>query len=173
MIPGMSEVNLRPVRREHLPLLYVDYADDPVDSFGWTATNALESAFAANGLLGYDQGTLLIQDGEGAVAGKVSWRPVPHGPNIASHALNIGTRLLPAFRGRGLGTVGKQLLAVYLFETTTYERLQAETDVENVAAQRSLAKAGFTREGIARHAQFRKGVYHDLVVYSRLRGDVG
>jgi len=169
----MSEATLRPVRRDDLPLLYVDHAHDPVDSFGWAATNALERAFAADGLLGYDQGTLVIEDADGAVAGKISWRPVPHGPNIPSHSLSVGRRLLPAFRGRGLGTVAIRLLAAYLFDTTTFERLQAETDLENVAAQRSLVKAGFTREGVARHAQFRGGTYHDLVVYSRLRGDGG
>ncbi|MFG1606248.1 GNAT family N-acetyltransferase [Actinoplanes sp. NPDC049265] len=167
----MSGVTVRPVRREDLPLLYVDHDEDPVGTFGYTATNALERNFDADGLIGYDHGTLVIQDADGAVAGKVAWRPVPHGHNIASHALNIGTRLRPAFRGRGLGTVGKILVAAYLFETTTFERLQAETDVTNVAAQRSLEKAGFTREGIARHAQYRKGAYHDMVVYSRLRND--
>jgi hypothetical protein len=41
----------------------------------------------------------------------------------------------------------------------------------NVAAQRGLAKAGFQREGVARHAQFRKGTWHDMTVYSLLRGD--
>jgi RimJ/RimL family protein N-acetyltransferase len=167
----MSGVTLRPVRREDLPLLYADHDEDPIGTFGYTATNALERDFNAGGLIGYDQGTLVIQDPDGAVAGKVAWRPVPHGPTSASYSLNIGTRLLPAFRGRGLGTVGKILVATYLFETTTFERLQAETDVTNIAAQRSLAKAGFTREGIARHAQFRKGAYHDMVVYSRLRDD--
>jgi RimJ/RimL family protein N-acetyltransferase len=167
----MSGVRLRPVRREDLPLLSVDPVEDPVDTFGWTAANALERAFAADGLIGYDQGTLVIEDADGAVAGRISWRPVPHGPNLPSHALNIGTRLRPGFRGRGLGTAAKVLLATYLFETTTFERLQSETDVTNVAAQRSLEKAGFTREGVARHAQFRRGAYHDLVVYSRLRND--
>jgi len=40
-----------------------------------------------------------------------------------------------------------------------------------VAEQRALEKAGFLREGIARHAQFRAGQWRDLVVYSRLRSD--
>ncbi|MDP9309486.1 MAG: GNAT family N-acetyltransferase, partial [Chloroflexota bacterium] len=34
-----------------------------------------------------------------------------------------------------------------------------------------LEKAGFTREGIARKAQWRAGQYHDLVTYSKLRGE--
>lgn len=167
----MSGVNLRAVRREDLPLLIVDAAADPIDTFGFVATNALERAFAADGLLGYDSGILVVEDADGAVAGKVSWLPVPHGPNPPSHALNVGIRLRPDFRGRGIGGPAQALLADYLFDTTTFERLQAETDVRNVAEQRALEKAGFQREGIARHTQFRKGTWHDMVVYSRLRGD--
>ena len=171
MIGLMSEVMLRAVRREDLPLLLVDVAADPVDTFGLTGANALERAFAADGLLGYDRGTLVVEDAAGEVAGKVSWLPVPHGPNPPSLALTIGIRLRPAFRGRGLGGPAQALLADYLFGTTTFERLQAETDVTNIAEQRALEKAGFLREGVARHAQFRDGRYHDMVVYSMLRGD--
>jgi RimJ/RimL family protein N-acetyltransferase len=43
--------------------------------------------------------------------------------------------------------------------------------VSNVAEQRALEKAGFTREGVNRQAQFRAGAYHDLVLYARLRSD--
>jgi RimJ/RimL family protein N-acetyltransferase len=167
----MSEVKLRAVRREDLPLLLVDHAADPIDTFGFVATNALERAFAADGLIGYDSGTLVIEDADGVVAGKASWLPVPHGPNLPSRALNVGMRLHPDFRGRGVGVPALTLLANYLFDTTTFERLQAETDVGNVAALRGLEKAGFQREGIARHAQYRDGSYHDMVVYSLLRGD--
>ena len=41
----------------------------------------------------------------------------------------------------------------------------------NVAEQRALDKAGFTREGVLRHAQWRAGAFHDVVLFSRLRGD--
>ena len=50
-------------------------------------------------------------------------------------------------------------------------RIEAQTDVDNIAEQRSLEKAGFVREGTARGAQFRAGAYHDLVTYSILRGE--
>jgi hypothetical protein len=50
--------------------------------------------------------------------------------------------------------------------------LNSPTDVENIAEQRSLEKAGFTREGILRHAQWRAGAHHDLVSYSMLREDL-
>ncbi|MEO6713505.1 MAG: GNAT family protein, partial [Mycobacteriales bacterium] len=59
----------------------------------------------------------------------------------------------------------------HLFATTDVFRIEASTDVENVAEQRSLERAGFTREGVLRRAQFRSGAYHDIVLYSRLRTD--
>ena len=43
--------------------------------------------------------------------------------------------------------------------------------MDNLAEQRALERAGFTREGVLRHAQFRDGGFHDMVLYSRLRDD--
>ena len=50
-------------------------------------------------------------------------------------------------------------------------RVQASTDLENVAEQRALERAGFVREGLLRGAQWRLGAFHDLVGHSRLRTD--
>ena len=97
---------------------------------------------------------------------------VVHGPNEASRALNIGLSLIPDARGRGHGTEAQQLLVRLLFRLFEVHRIEASTDVENIAEQRSLEKAGFTREGILRRAQCRAGAYHDLVSYSILREDL-
>ena len=43
--------------------------------------------------------------------------------------------------------------------------------VDNLAEQRALGTAGFQREGVLRHAQFRAGEWRDVVLYSRLRHD--
>jgi RimJ/RimL family protein N-acetyltransferase len=51
------------------------------------------------------------------------------------------------------------------------ERLEASTDIDNVAEQRALEKAGFLREGVLRHAQYRAGSWRDVVLYGRLRHD--
>jgi RimJ/RimL family protein N-acetyltransferase len=88
-----------------------------------------------------------------------------------ARAFNVGIALLPEHRGRGHGSEAQRLLAAYLFAQTTIERLEASTDVVNLAEQRALERAGFTREGVLRHAQFRDGEFHDMVLYSRLRGD--
>lgn len=115
-------------------------------------------------------GALIVERCEdGVPLGLVSWHRVPYGPNRRSAALNIGINLIPSARGMGYGREAQSLLATHLFATTGVNRIEASTDVENVAEQRSLAAAGFTREGVLRGAQHRAGAWHDLVLYSRLR----
>ena len=129
----------------------------------------------ANGkrMVSPERGRLLIERiDDGAVIGDVSWHPVMYGPNEQSRALNIGVALYPDARGHGFGTEAQRLLAELLLEQFAVERVEASTDVDNVAEQRSLDKAGFTREGVVRRAQFRAGGYHDLVGYSFVREDL-
>jgi RimJ/RimL family protein N-acetyltransferase len=168
----MTRVHLRALRGDDLPkLLAGSTADDPFQFFGFTATNALERRFAADGLISDDAGHLVVEEADGLVVGSVGWFAVQHGPSSTARALNIGITLLAEHRGRGLGSAAQASFAEYLFANTLVERLEAGTDVENVAEQRALENAGFAREGVARHAQFRAGHWHDLVVFSRLRGD--
>jgi RimJ/RimL family protein N-acetyltransferase len=124
----------------------------------------------ASGTAGPTAGHLVVEiDGE--AAGTVSWHETRYGPNDESRAFNIGIALLPAARGQGHGSVAQRLLADQLFATTSVNRVEASTDVDNVAEQRSLEKAGFAREGVLRGAQFRHGAWHDLISYARLRSD--
>jgi RimJ/RimL family protein N-acetyltransferase len=103
--------------------------------------------------------------------GSVGWHKERYGPNERSEAWNIGITLIPEARGQGFGPEAQRLLADYLFATTSIDRVEASTDVDNAAEQRALEKAGFIREGILRGAQFRHGARHDLVNYARLRSD--
>jgi RimJ/RimL family protein N-acetyltransferase len=79
--------------------------------------------------------------------------------------------LLPEALGCGYGTRAQRLLARYLFAHTTVHRIWAGTEVDNIAEQRALEKAGFTREGITRATGWRGGVWRDGVIYSILRTD--
>ena len=96
-----------------------------------------------------------------------------YGPNAESRAWNIGISLIPDVRGRGLGAGVQRQLAERLFATSAANRVEATTDVDNVAEQRALEKAGFTREGVQRGAQWRGGAWHDVVTYAITRRDVG
>jgi len=122
--------------------------------------------------LGIQQGGTLIVEviSSGEPIGSVSWRAVRYGPNPESVAWNIGIDLVPEARGKGHGAEAQRLLAHHLLATTPAHRVEAMTDIENVAEQRALDKAGFQREGVLRGAQFRAGAWHDLVVYAVVRG---
>jgi RimJ/RimL family protein N-acetyltransferase len=84
----------------------------------------------------------------------------------------IGIWLLPAARGRGIGRAAQRALAELFFTQTTVNRVEAHTDVANVAEQHALEAAGFAREGLIRGAQWRGGTYHDGYLYAILRGDI-
>lgn len=142
------------------------------NSFGLQPYGRLESGFAHSGLLDVHQGMLVVVlQGTDRIAGNVTYHQVGYGPNEGSQAYNIGIALDPAHRGKGYGVEAQRLLAAYLFATYPVMRVEASTDVYNLAEQRALEKAGFIREGIARKAQWRAGQYHDLVTYSKLRGE--
>jgi RimJ/RimL family protein N-acetyltransferase len=144
------------------------------NDFGLPPPPSLEQNLA-NGkrMVAPDRGQLLIERIEdGQVIGDVGWHTVSYGPNAESQALNIGASLSPGFRGNGYGTEAQRLLAEVLFDLFDVDRIEASTDIDNVAEQRSLEKAGYKREGVLRRAQFRAGGRHDLVSYSILRDDL-
>lgn len=162
---AVVESDLEPLRDNETPDL------DPWNDFEVGSSNRFHRRFAANGGIGEDLGMLAVETTDGVLIGSVSWNVVQHGPTSSCRALNIGISLFASHRGHGYGTAAQRLLAGYLFSSRTVERLEATTDVDNLAEQRSLEKAGFSREGVLRHAQFRRGEWRDVVMYSRLRGD--
>jgi RimJ/RimL family protein N-acetyltransferase len=62
-------------------------------------------------------------------------------------------------------------LDAYLFATTLVNRLQAVTDLENLAEQRVLERIGFRREGVLRGLAFVGGSWRDAALYARLGND--
>jgi RimJ/RimL family protein N-acetyltransferase len=116
--------------------------------------------------------TVLVVLVGGEPVGSVSWHGVSYGGTLSSAAWNMGIGLLPEFRGRGYGTLAQRLLVEHLFDATELDRVEASTDVDNLAEQRSLEKAGFQREGILRGAQLRGGLRRDIVHYGFLRTDL-
>jgi RimJ/RimL family protein N-acetyltransferase len=132
----------------------------------------IRAALARGPLRNERNGEMIIERAaDGQPIGHVGWHEVHYGPPPKSRAWNIGISLIPEARGQGYGGLAQRLLADHLFASTDANRVEASTDVENLAEQRALEKAGFVREGIQRGAQFRAGAYHDLVTFARLRAD--
>ncbi|MER5865935.1 GNAT family protein [Kitasatospora sp. NPDC002040] len=170
----MSEetVTLRPVREDDLPLLDPFLTDpEAAGTFqwqGWSDPTRWRRQWHENGMLTEDGGTLMVL-AAGEPAGFVSWRKVMCWRG--SFCWNTGISLLPSVRGRGLGASAMRELVRYLFAHTQLVRVEAATEVENIAAQRVLERAGFSREGVLRSIAYRDGGWHDGVGYSVLRSD--
>ncbi|HEY7597313.1 MAG TPA: GNAT family protein [Actinophytocola sp.] len=113
----------------------------------------------------------IVDAGSGELLGATSWHAVDYGPTLGCSAWNLGIVVLPSARGRGVGTIAQRLLADHLFATTELDRVEAGTDVDNIAERRALVKAGFIEDGTIRGAQLRGGERRDLVFYARLRTD--
>jgi RimJ/RimL family protein N-acetyltransferase len=168
-----GQVTLRPVIEDDLSWL-ASLRDGPAASgqhewHGWRDSQREHKQWAESGLLGDHDGTLIVVHGTDRV-GSVSWRRVQTGPTAFNWAIGIG--LASEFRGRGYGSAAQRLLVRYLFAHTQVNRVEAMTEITNLAEQRALEKAGFTREGILRGTTFRQGRWHDQAIYSMLRDEI-
>jgi RimJ/RimL family protein N-acetyltransferase len=167
--PGVLVTRLRPVRPDEVRTLrrWREQVQSPYEDFGGEPPPGVDTPV----LPVPTGGELAVTDGRDRLLGSVGWRPVTFGPNAGSQALEIGISLHPTAQGRGHGTRAQRMLVEHLLLTTRVHRVQASTDVENVAEQTALERSGFRREGVLRGAQWRRGVHHDLVLYARLRTD--
>ena len=167
----MSDVILRPIQEADLDDLS-RYSTDPEAAgvFEWTGfgdARAMRRRWEEDGWLGAEHGRLAVMSAD-SLAGDVSYKD--RSPGTTKGAIyEIGIALFPTYRGQGVGTLAQRLLVRYLFDTMPAHRIEAYTEVENVAEQRALEKAGFEREGVLRGTIFRGGKWRDSIVYALLR----
>jgi RimJ/RimL family protein N-acetyltransferase len=168
-------ISLRPVTAADVAVLERQHSG-PADAgeeswFGFKEPGSLRRRVEAHETLTEDRGVLAVVADDGSLVGEVSWIRVFNGPPPSGNCWNVGIWIVPEYRGKGYGSEAQRLAAAYLFEHTYLERVEAGTESGNVAEQRALEKAGFTREGVLRRACFRGGEWRDMVVYSKLRGE--
>jgi RimJ/RimL family protein N-acetyltransferase len=168
-----DQLRLRPAQEDDLTFLE-KLTQDPETTgefawFGWHDPPRWRRGWAENQLLGQEGGVLMVVRDAGPL-GFVSWRQ--HKATVAGSYWEIGIAMRPEARGHGDGTEAHRLLARYLFAHTTAHRIEARTEAGNLAEQRALEKAGFTREGVSRGIGWRAGAWRDGVTYSLLRTDL-
>lgn len=166
-------VDLRAVEEADLPLAH-RWANDPAvageyDTPRPVSFDDVRRRYCDRPALTAEGGALLIVRKDGKAVGMVTCHRVAYG--VYSPAFNIGIEVEPAERGNGFGSEAQRLFADYLLFAFPIGRVEASTDSENIAEQRALERAGFTREGVSRSASWRGGRWHDMVVYSRVHGD--
>lgn len=66
---------------------------------------------------------------------------------------------------KGYGTLAAQIFVPYCF-TLGFHRIFLRVFAENEAAQKSYAKVGFSKEGVARHMVYLEGTRRDIVFMS-------
>ena len=109
-----------------------------------------------------DEGWFFIEKKDGTKVGNIGHSPV-------MQAQEIGYAVLQSERGKGYCSEAVTIIVDYLFLSKNIVRVQAHTDVRNMASQRILEKTGFKREGVVRRHTFARGEWRDLMVYSILR----
>jgi RimJ/RimL family protein N-acetyltransferase len=82
----------------------------------------------------------------------------------------VGYWLFEDARGRGIATRVARALAEHL-HSIGVERVEAVVRTENVASQRVLERAGFTREGVLRSLLRHEGERCDAVIFPLLPGE--
>ncbi|MCM2580070.1 GNAT family N-acetyltransferase [Streptomyces meridianus] len=90
------------------------------------------------------------------------------GIDLHNRSAHLGLSLLPAFRGRGLGSDIVRVLCAYGFTVRGLQRLQVDTLEDNVPMITAATKAGFTVEGTLRRSAWVCGTFLDEVVLGLL-----
>ncbi|KAL6187268.1 hypothetical protein ACLB2K_043382 [Fragaria x ananassa] len=84
----------------------------------------------------------------------------------------IGYHLASKYWGKGIATRAVKMVAGTIFKEWTHlERLEGYVDLENVASQRVMEKAGFQKEGVLRKHYIVKGRTIDGLIYSILSSE--
>jgi RimJ/RimL family protein N-acetyltransferase len=100
--------------------------------------------------------------------GELAGEALLWGIDLHNRTAHVGISLLPAFRGRRLGTDTVRVLCQYGFAIRGLNRLQAETLADNDAMIQAASRAGFTREGTLRHSSWVNGGFADEVILGLL-----
>jgi RimJ/RimL family protein N-acetyltransferase len=161
-----KNVNLKVMEKEDLPLIAEWFSSPEV--FGEYNTLRQMSKTEAEKMFEspLELKPFIIEKKEGNKIGFVSHFYVLH---PAARQLEIGYVLLPSERGKDYCTEAVNIMVDYLFLSKESRRIQAQTDLRNVASQKVLEKVGFKKEGTLRKNFFRRGEWRDTYLYSILR----
>jgi RimJ/RimL family protein N-acetyltransferase len=117
-----------------------------------------------------EQGRLLALAASQVETGEIVGGGTIHHLDAERRIVEIGYFVLEPSRRRGYATTIARLLAEHAF-SLGIERVAAYVNVGNVASERVLEKAGFTREGVVRSMPKPDGRRIDKTLFSLLPGE--
>jgi len=125
--------------------------------------SAFEQDYQNGYLFNSENQRLIIESHEKVVLGVVYLYFIRQG--VAGYGLIISSNA----RNKGIGKAVTPIITDYLFKNYPLVRIQADTDVSNIAMQKVLEASGFEREGVLRKYRYHRGRWNDSVAYSIVR----
>ncbi len=83
----------------------------------------------------------------------------------------LGYWLLPEHQQQGYTVEAAQEVLSYCFKSMELNRVEADTETENLKSSRVLEKLGFQKEGVFRNYEINKGRFIDLARYALLQNE--
>jgi RimJ/RimL family protein N-acetyltransferase len=160
-------VNLRVMEKEDLPL-FAEWVNKPefigeYNPLRQLSRTEIEKGYEKSSL---EQGEFIIEKKNGSQIGYI-WHFTMGHP--AAKLLELGYFVVPSETDKGYCSEAAKIMVDYLFLSKDIVRIQAHTDLRNVASQKVLEKVGFKREGTIRKSIFNMGEWRDVYVYGILR----
>jgi RimJ/RimL family protein N-acetyltransferase len=78
----------------------------------------------------------------------------------------IHIKLISNARGKGYGADAINTLIQYAFNELRLNCVYAHVNAYNVASQKLFERCGFVKEGVLRNRIYKKGEFHDVIVFS-------
>jgi RimJ/RimL family protein N-acetyltransferase len=116
------------------------------------------------------RGRLLALAAVDSATGEIVGGATLHHLDVERKIVEIGYFVLPHARRRGIATTLARLLAEHAF-SLGIERVAAYVNVGNIASERVVERAGFTREGVVRSMPKPDGRRIDKTLFSLLPGE--
>ena len=111
---------------------------------------------------------LIFRAEDGAMVGGLTLANVRRG---VAQAASVGYWIGERFTRKGYMTAAMRALIPYVFGQLRLHRLEAACIPTNAASIGLLEKTGFQREGYAREYLCINGIWHDHLLYARLKDD--
>lgn len=149
---------------EHEDIEFIHSLNNPdfrgeYQEFQFESKQFLVKSFETDGLIS-DRFQMLVAEADKQIIGLVYINFVRPG------LVSIGLVICENQRAKNIGTQITLTIVRYLFDNYDIQRIQADTDINNLSAQRVLEKAGFKKEGILKSYRYHHGKYNDSVLYA-------
>ena len=160
-----GDITIRAIEDEDLEVIYRWNSEKfrgGFQEFQFESLNELKKEYNKSGFCSNEFQILLIKEKDNKI-GLIYLNFYREG------IVKIGLVLQPESCGKGRGATALKIMIEYLFNNYHLVRIEADTDIENMAAQKILEKVGFLKEGTLRKYRFHHGKYHDSYIYSLIK----